>query len=80
MAVIDLAEGQGAVLQSGSAFNRLRAVCVGYTLTMFLNGRKVLEAVDNEFASGDIGLMASTGESDKGGLDVRFKNLVVCER
>ena len=74
---IVLAEGEASVLQSGSAFNKLSATCAGHTLTMFLNGRKVLEAVDNEFSSGDIAMLASTGESAKGGIDIRFKNLVV---
>jgi hypothetical protein len=74
---VDLAEGKAGIMQLSGAFNRLRASCVGPLLTMHLNGKKVLEARDNEFAQGDIALMASTGESDKGGLDVRFKNLVV---
>jgi len=74
---VDLAHGRAGLMQLRSGFNRLRAVCAGRQLTMYLNGRKMHETVDNEFASGDIGLMASTGESDQGGLDVRFKNLVV---
>ncbi len=74
---VDLAEGKAGFMQFSSSYNRLGASCVGQTLTMLLNGKKVLEARDNEFAQGDIALMASTGESDKGGLDVRFKNLVV---
>jgi len=74
---VDLAQGRAGFLQLSNGYNRLNAGCVGHKLTMLLNGRKALEVEDNEFARGDIGLMASTGESDKGGLDVRFKNLVV---
>ena len=74
---IDLAYGKAGFLQFSGGFNRLKASCVGRSLVMFLNGKKVLEAVDDEFTQGDIGLMAQTGESDRGGLDIRFRSLAV---
>jgi hypothetical protein len=74
---VEMAEAKAGFMQLSSSFNRLRADCVGHKFTMYLNGKKVLEAADNEFGHGDISLMAQTGESGKGGLDVRFKNLMV---
>ena len=76
---IDLADGHSNILQTGNSFNHLRVICFGKNLTMFINGKKVLEATDNEFKLGDIALSANTGESDKGGLDIRFKNLIIRE-
>jgi hypothetical protein len=74
---VDLDEGDDRVLRTGLEFNRLCVTCVGQTLTMYLNGYKVLQADDDEFDSGDIGLMVTTGESGRGGLEVRFMNLVL---
>lgn len=76
---VPLADGDTTALHTGTAFNQLRAVCAGNTLTMFLNGEKVLEALDDEFESGVIGLVVTTGESARGGLDIRFKNLIAHE-
>ena len=74
---VNLDEGDDRVLRTASEFNRLYLTCVGQTLTMYLNGYKVLQADDDEFDSGDVGLMATTGESGRGGLDIRFMDLVV---
>jgi hypothetical protein len=73
----DLVDGEERVLKPGMVFNRLGASCQGGRLSMWLNGKKVLEAHDDEFPGGDIGLMVTTGESGRGGLDVAFKNLVI---
>jgi hypothetical protein len=59
-----------------AATNHIRGDCVGDKLTLYVNDRKLLEARDNEFASGLVGLYAGnlTGES---GTDVLFDNFVV---
>jgi hypothetical protein len=59
----------------GSAFNHIRADCVGSTLTMYVNGKKLAEVQDSEFASGDVGLIAGTYQEP--GTDVRFNNFIV---
>ena len=76
---VDLGEGEKNILKPAPTFNRLKAECVGDRLAMYLNGHKVLEVSDDEFISGDVGLMVTTGESARGGLDIRFANLVIRE-
>jgi len=59
----------------GSALNRLRADCVGDTLTFYVNGQKLIQVNDAEFASGDVGLIAGTYQAS--GTDIRFDHFVV---
>ena len=53
----------------------LRAACVGSRLTLFVNGKQILEATDTDLTAGDVGLMAGT--FDEPGTDILFDNLVV---
>ncbi|RPI81581.1 MAG: hypothetical protein EHM41_20320, partial [Chloroflexi bacterium] len=53
--------------------NRVRADCFGETLTLSLNGEKLLETRDNSFKTGFIGLVAGTPNRE--GLDVLFDNV-----
>lgn len=64
----------GAILQ-GSAFNHIRADCIGDTLTLYVNGLKIAEAKDSEYPYGDVGLMAGSYES--AGVDIRFDRFIV---
>lgn len=57
------------------AGNRLRADCVGDKLSLFLNGEKVLEAVDDELTSGAVGVVV--GNRSVPGTEVVFDNFVV---
>ncbi len=59
-------------IRRGAAQNQLRADCSGRTLNFYVNGQKVLEAMDQEFKTGEIGLIAGTGES--AGADLYFDN------
>jgi len=59
-------------IRRGAAQNQLRADCSGRNLTFYVNGQKVLEAMDQEFKTGEIGLIAGTGES--AGADLYFDN------
>jgi hypothetical protein len=59
----------------GSEFNHIRADCVGSTLALYVNGKKLTEVQDAEFATGDVGLIAGTYQSP--GTDVRFDNFIV---
>ena len=63
------------VILKGSALNHIRADCVGDRLTLYVNGHKLAEVQDNEFTSGDVGLIAGT--YDTSGTDIRFDNFVV---
>ncbi len=72
--------GMGALQPSdailkGSALNRLRADCIGDTLTFYVNGHKLIQVNDSEFASGDVGLIAGTYITP--GTDIRFDHFVV---
>lgn len=62
-------------IHQGSAFNHIRADCIGSTLALYVNGKKLAEVQDSEFASGDVGLIAGTYQEP--GTDVRFNNFIV---
>lgn len=66
---------QAGVIQRGNQSNRLRADCFGDTLTLYVNGQKLLQISDDDFASGYVGLLAGTRMS--GGLDVYFDNFAI---
>ena len=59
----------------GVAPNHLQAQCQGDTLTFLVNGLPAGIAVDPDFKSGDVGLLA--GAFDAIGVDVLFDNLIV---
>ncbi len=62
-------------INKGDATNRIAADCSGDTLRLTVNGKKLIEVKDSDFTSGDIGLIAGTGE--QAGVDVVFDNLIV---
>ncbi len=64
-----------SAIKTGNASNHLRADCIGSTLTLYVNGQKVLTATDSAITGGDVGLIAGT--FDEAGTDVLFDNLVV---
>jgi hypothetical protein len=64
-----------ASLQKAGKTNHIRADCVGQTLSLSVNGQKLMDVQDANFAEGDIGLVAGTFETP--GTDVSFKNLSV---
>lgn len=60
------------LIQQGQSLNKLRADCVGDTLTLYINGQRLAEVQDEDFTSGDVGLIA--GAYDTPGTDIRFDN------
>ena len=54
----------------GDEINHIRADCVGSTLTLYVNGQKLLEAQDSSLPEGDVGLVA--GSTVEGGVDILF--------
>jgi hypothetical protein len=63
------------VIKTGAATNHIQADCVGNVLTLYVNGEKLQEVIDNEFTQGDVGLLA--GSFDVGGIDIRFNRFQV---
>ena len=62
-------------INQGNATNRLRADCIGQTLTLYVNDQQVFQTSDSQFSSGDVGLIAGT--FDVAGTDIHFDNFVV---
>ena len=62
-------------IRLGSALNSLRADCIADRLALYVNGEKLAEVRDDEFASGDVGLIAGAYQS--AGTDIRFDNFIV---
>jgi len=61
-------------IHQGKTTNILRGDCVGDTLTLIVNGTKLLDAQDNTFAHGDVGLTAAA--LDLPGTNILFDNFV----
>ena len=67
---------ESKAIKPGNAVNHLRADCSGATLTLYVNGGKVLEKTDTAFKTGQVGL-AVTSQPKSDPVDVRFDNFVV---
>ncbi len=66
-----------AAVNQGFAANHIEATCAGSRLVLWVNGQQVAEAMDEDFASGEIGLLASSGT--QAGIEIHFDNFVVSE-
>lgn len=62
-------------IHQGNSTNRIAVDCVGSTLGLSVNGKKLLEVRDTDFTSGDVGLIAGT--ADQPGVDVVFGHFIV---
>lgn len=65
----------GAINRGPGAVNHLTVTCDGDLLRLGVNGRVLAEATDTTFATGDVGLIASS--YSQGGARTLFDNLVV---
>lgn len=63
-------------IQTGT-MNHLRADCIGDKLTFYINFTEVASAMDADFSSGDVGVLA--GAFSDPGVDVLFDNFVVIQ-
>lgn len=63
------------LINQGIASNDIQASCIGNQLSLAVNGEPLLTVTDPEFASGDIGLAASTLQ--QGTVEVAFDDLRV---
>lgn len=73
--LVDFTESDA--IQQGNATNRIRGICDGSTLTLFVNGERLATAKDSTFTSGDIALTATSYEDVP--AEIHFDNLVVRE-
>jgi hypothetical protein len=74
---IETGTAASGVIQSDEDPNRVRADCIGESLTLYVNGQRLLEVQDDDFDSGFIGLVAGTRLS--GDVTVLFDDLAVYE-
>ena len=63
------------VIRQGQASNQIRATCLGSSLSLAVNGHKLIEVEDIDFIAGDVGLIAGTFETP--GTDILFDNFKV---
>jgi hypothetical protein len=64
-----------SVIKTGAADNRIRAVCLGDYLAMYVNGTFVGDATDDTYSTGQVGLAGAA--ASRLGLQVTFDNLTV---
>ena len=64
-----------ASINKGSATNHLTGICLGSTLALYVNGKKAVHAMDLDFTSGEVGVIAGTNA--QAGVDILFDNFVV---
>lgn len=62
-------------LNRGSKTNRLKVVCVGSRITVYINDRYITSVTDTSFTTGHVGLRADA--SDESGTQTHFDNLKV---
>jgi hypothetical protein len=65
------------ILHKGSATNFIGVDCIGPRLILYANGSALVEAKDNDFPDGEVGLLVGT--YDKGGVDLLFDDFVVSQ-
>ncbi len=68
---------QSAHINPGGELNRLKVVCQGNRITLYVNDQQMTSVVDDSFAQGDIGLFAGT--YDQPNNEVTFDNLWVSD-
>jgi hypothetical protein len=69
-------DDDGVIHRGQGETNRIQGVCFGERLILYVNDQQLLEVFDDDFSSGDIGLVAGNRLSDTG-IDVLFDNFVM---
>lgn len=64
-----------SAIRTGPAENRLRAVCMGTYLALYINGEFMADTSDDTYTSGQVGLVAAA--ASRLGVQVSFDNLSV---
>jgi len=65
------------LINKGAALNRIRAVCLGDYLALYINGEFAGDATDDTYTGGQVGLVAAA--AGRLGVQVEFDNLSVSE-
>lgn len=66
-----------SVIQAGPGENRIRAVCMGTYLALYINGQFVADASDDTYTRGQVGMVAAA--ASRLGVQVTFDNLSISE-
>lgn len=66
---------QSPAILGGTETNRIRADCIGNTLSLYVNNQFVASADDSEFVSGAVGVGAGNRYQD--GIEAVFDNIVI---
>ncbi len=66
-----------SIIMPGAAQNKIRAVCMGSYLALYINGEFMADASDDSYNQGQIGLVAAA--ESRLGNSVQFDNLTVSE-
>jgi hypothetical protein len=72
----DYLEYSDLIIQ-GYATNHIRFDCIGDVLTLYVNGDKLDQQTDSEYASGNVGLIVGTYNTP--GTDILFDNFIVLQ-
>ncbi len=64
-----------SVINTGAAQNRIRAVCMGSYLALYVNGQFLADATDDLYSTGQVGLVGATAA--RAGMTVTFDNFMV---
>jgi len=62
-------------IRQGNSTNRIRAICDGPHLALFVNGELLAKVEDNTYTEGDISLTATTFEEEP--TEIHYDNLIV---
>jgi heat shock protein HslJ len=68
-------DDRGVIERGAGAVNTLRGDCIGETMTLYVNGHKLLEVEDGTIESGEVGLINRTGSRPE--QTVRYDNYSV---
>jgi len=68
---------QSSAIKPGLAINHLRADCVGSTLSFYVNGFLVAQAIDTTLTGGEVGLIA--GSFSEPNVDIVFDEFIVIQ-
>ena len=71
----EMYEDIDGVINQGVADNHIRADCVGNTLSLYVNSKKLMEVTDTDFTKGTVGLIAGSYEDVP--VSILFDNFAV---
>lgn len=64
-------------IHTGTATNHIRADCIQQKLSLYVNGKHLVDVIDGDLSQGNIGLIAGTWDTP--GTDVLFDNFLVIQ-